>query len=196
MSNLKTDQNAFTIIELLIASAVFTFVILGASVAIVQMGRLYYKGILTSKTQTATRALIESISRPIQYDGSDVVKISGPDNKLCVGTDRYTYQLNVQKTTANHVIVKDKISTPSNCGTSPPSSDQKDMLGNGMRITKLDVNQVPSIPKLYNVEVTVIYGEDDDIDLTASPEPVCKSDPSSSQWCSKVTYKTKVFVRR
>ena len=63
-------QNGFTIVELLIASAVFSFVILGASVAIIQISRLYYKGIIVSNTQTSAKAILDSITQAIQYESA------------------------------------------------------------------------------------------------------------------------------
>lgn len=211
MKIINNNQKGFTIVELLIASAVFSFVILGASVAIIQMSRLYYKGIIVSNTQTTAKDLLESITRAIQYESAGVspgptfnstkndgsTPITG--GILCVGDNRYTYALGVKQgsepTSINHVMWKDKgvCSVASAVDLTNPGPGGIDMLSGNMRIANLEVNNIKSggtDTNLYEVNLTIIYGDDDLINGTD-----CKGNIAGSQWCSAVNYKTMVFKR-
>lgn len=200
MSKLKINQKGFTIIELLIASAVFSVVVLGATAMIIQMSRLYYKGIIVSRTQTATRDLIESISRPIQYESKSVAVMDRDGlYVLCVGSERYTFKIGAQQGSGMHAAWKDTVATSNDCQNGPdvdlsnPATSGRDMLSDNMRIQNIEVAEVlPGAPGLWNIKVTVIYGDDDLIDTATG---LCKGQIAGSQWCSRVTYETKVFKR-
>ncbi|MFO0887282.1 MAG: type II secretion system protein [Candidatus Nomurabacteria bacterium] len=210
-------QNGFTIVELLIASAVFSFVILGASVAIIQISRLYYKGIIVSNTQTSAKAILDSITQAIQYESATIV---GKDDAstvslgdapttnhdvsvVCIGNNRFTFVKGVKQGSdtdnIKHAMWRDKIDNSGACSTGVPDlksdpSAGHDMLSDNMRVSKLEVNalkdSVGNETGLYEVKLTVIYGDDDLIDGDK-----CKGQVAGSQWCSAVNYSTIVFKR-
>lgn len=226
---IKKSQNGFTIVELLIATAVFSMVLLGTAVIIMQVTRLYYKGIISSRTQTDARNLLENISRPIQLekqtilsDNVTIPSISPYQAKVvCIGTTRLTYvegletdeTVGFNSTTAKirHAVWKDQISNPQVCTTNPPDltsnslSNGVDMLGQHMRLSKLEVKESSVMPGLWNIEVVVLYGDRDLMDpsvpppSTPPPSPTiptsCKGAVAGSQWCAKATYSTKVYKR-
>ncbi len=96
-------QKGFTIIELLLATAVFSLVLVGATSALIQIGRMYYKGLTTSNTQETARRIMEDVSRNIQFSGATptdtpggglAVNYNGTDIALisfCIGSLRYSY---------------------------------------------------------------------------------------------------------
>jgi prepilin-type N-terminal cleavage/methylation domain-containing protein len=107
----------FTIIELLFAMAVFSALMLAAASSLIQVGRMYYKGVTISRTQNLTRQIIDELSRPIQFSGDEPtvpVPITGlnrdttinsygtnPPSSIttysfCIGTIRYSYVLDRQ----------------------------------------------------------------------------------------------------
>lgn len=73
MRHKLTDQRAFTILELMIASMVFSVILLLVTTGVVQIGRTYYRGVLQSQTQETARNIIDEISRGIQFSGEDVI---------------------------------------------------------------------------------------------------------------------------
>src|SRR5690606_5051635 len=99
------SQNGFTLLELMIASMVFSIVLLAAGAALVQVARMYYKGIITSRTQNTTRTVMDEISRSVQFGGSQI-RHAGPFAQgsgeqievraVCIGKTRYTYAINAQ----------------------------------------------------------------------------------------------------
>lgn len=204
MIKLKNNQSAFTIVELIIASSVFSMVVLGAGMMIIQISRLYYKGIIVSRTQTTARNIIESISRPIQYESANVspMVIDGATNYqvICIGEDRYTFAINKKQSLAGgpndipHAAWQDKCvgSVPNLASTS--LSGGRDLLSNNMWVNSIYVEPVNTPdPGLWKVGLTVMYGDEDLIDM--SPPVKCKGNIAGSQWCSVITYKTMVFKR-
>lgn len=201
MKHLKNNQKAFTVIELLIASTVFSVIILGACVAIIQMTRLYYKGIIIQQTQTAARNLTQSIVQGIQYEGGSVsgITINGDVSYFEIGESRYTYAKNKQQNGSgtdaiNHAMWKGAKSV--DVGDLSTPTNGKDMLANNMRITYLDVAEVGSTnaPGLYKINVTVAYGDSDLFDDPSAPTS-CKGNIAGSQWCAFVSYNTFAYRR-
>lgn len=218
------SQAGFTIIELLIATSVASVVLLAASFSIIQMSRLYYKGNILSRTQDVTRNITNAISNPIQFEGSEVVHDdthSSGFSVLCVGYQRFTYRVNALQdddltsgvsTDPNgterraHAFWADTRTsndptqcTPVNLDDETPTAGGSDILGDTMRLGKLEVSpQVGSDDKIWNITVNVLYGERDLMepqgDLTLPPTG-CSLGVTGSQWCAVAEYSTSVFKR-
>jgi prepilin-type N-terminal cleavage/methylation domain-containing protein len=169
---LRSEASGFTIIELLIATSVFSVILLLCSFGLIQIGRIYYKGITGAKTQEVARNIVEDISQAIQFSGGQILPThydrngdgthdappSDPDGAyLCVGTRRYSYildrQLAVPQRLPNqiaHVFVADEI--PGGCTSSTDvtpgfptgtiSHDAREIMGENMRLAELVVEQV------------------------------------------------------
>lgn len=200
MKSHKVNQNGFTILELIIATTVFSVMLLLASAGIIQIGRIYYKGLITTRTQDTNRAVVDDISRSVQLTGNNTISYSapGPAQAVCIGTTRYTYRLNVILDDTNpHVLWVDKIIPGGGCSTPPlnqqvPSdhdsnSDntasgraiQKELLARNMRLETFNITQVGTT--LMQVDARVIYG---DTDLTTGTPPECIAINLGGQFCA------------
>lgn len=170
MKKLKTD--GFTIIELLIATAVFSVVLLTVSAAITQIGRLYYKGITSAHTQEVARSVMDDIAQSIQFNvgavvGTDSTALDNASNgsrAVCVATKHYSYKFGQQVTTGKHGLVVQEI--PSGCTSyiaqnlDTGTVDGNEALGENMRLANLVVEPAGSIDT-YRVTVRVVYGDSD-----------------------------------
>lgn len=96
------NTDGFTIIELLIATAVFSTVLLLSLTGFLQIGQMFYKGINATQTSSTARGVSDSLKRDIIYDAGTSVIPAPANNTLfsgvtrsyfCVGTNRYTYIL-------------------------------------------------------------------------------------------------------
>lgn len=111
IAHTKQDQKGFTILELMIATMVFSVIFLATTTAILQMSKLYYKGVMSGRTQEVTRGLVDQLSQQLQFGGNDVtpgvdsspVVTGSPqsDGRLtfkavCIGNVRYTYRIDTQ----------------------------------------------------------------------------------------------------
>lgn len=220
----KNDKG-FTIVELLIATAVFSVVILVTSVMIIEISKLYYKGVVTARTQTAARELVDAVSQPIKLESAtvqagkqDTTSIPNYAIKtLCVGDTRFTYVVGLKSGATHgansdsifHAVWRDQVASPSACLTlDPPDIDDpnltggSDMLGENMRLTAFDVTPSSIDQNLWNINISVIYGQRDLMIPAyngALPGPQIPSDcngfVTGSQWCARVTYDTRVYKR-
>lgn len=95
--------------EFMVATAIFSVVLLMCSFAILHVGRMFYKGVITNRTQDVARKLSEDISDNIRFGvGSsdpaifydEVQTTSGAAfpsgtsayiRSVCVGTSRFTF---------------------------------------------------------------------------------------------------------
>ncbi len=90
------DSGGFTVIELMIATIVFAVILLVVTAGVLQFTRQYYKGINSSNTQAAARAIIDDMTRAIQFNGGDInpLTYSGKPAGYCIGGyKRYSYVL-------------------------------------------------------------------------------------------------------
>lgn len=110
------NKQGFTIVELLFSTAVFSAVLLLCLAALVQIGRLYYKGVTTSQTQQAARGVLDELSQSMQFSGANIQSPTFPDGTVlpvpfgpqinvsgsitagavgyfCIGNIRYTYAM-------------------------------------------------------------------------------------------------------
>ncbi|MGI9028056.1 MAG: PulJ/GspJ family protein [Candidatus Saccharimonadales bacterium] len=209
MRRISQSQKGFTIAELLIATAIFTSMMLLATSGVLYIGRVYYKGVIVSKTQDTSRTIIEDISRNIQTGGNK--RVNSGAGVVCVGLVRYSYVLNMQLTPkgplagnqSRHVLwvdrVKDNIGCPAVANMNTPETDVnrevgpgavigRELVGANMRLVTFNVDASNPSAKPAELKVKVVYG---DFDL--SPGDVCISSRFGGQFCATAEIST--FVK-
>lgn len=205
-TNSNKSLGGYTIIELMIASMVFSVILLGASASLIQIGRMYYKGVITSRTQGVTRTLTDEISRGVQFSDQTVSQ-AGPEEKgtgdkisvsaVCIGTTRYTYAINVEVSDsastytnnnhrAPHALWKDEVTDAGDCNpgkslpdlTSNSLGGGTEMLESSMRLKAFDVCSGSGGDTLCAINIGVVYGDDDVLNFSNEST---KTDPKSCQ---------------
>lgn len=175
----RNQQQGFTIIELLVATAVFSVILLMASYALLQIGRTYFKGLTSTQTQEVARSIADDLSQAIKYSGSSepITQITTPlpESRICIENRRYSYRPGYQLVdgTPDPSLRQTKYAfyqddTTSGC----PSQDLslatqpsgRELLGRNMRVANLKVTK--NTTNLYEITVRVISGDDD---LLCSP---------------------------
>ena len=191
------STKGFTIIELLIATVVFSVVLLVVSGAIVQFGRSYYKGVVQTRTQDVARNISQDVAQTIQFSRGAPAKSTIAPNQfvLCIGNKRYSYVIGQQVGGLfKHGLVAD---TPSPCAstsfdlalTSLPVG-AREYLGENMQLLKLDV--IPTASGLYEVTVSVAYGANSDLNAA---KDACNPIIIGGQFCAISTLTTTVTSR-
>jgi prepilin-type N-terminal cleavage/methylation domain len=93
-------EQGFTILELMIATMVFSVVLLLVTAGILQVSRVYYKGLTESTTQSTARNIIDTLAQAIQFSGAEVTETHnvnpGKDDSFCIGNKQYSYRLGSQ----------------------------------------------------------------------------------------------------
>jgi len=211
MSPIKSNQQTgFTVIELLIATTIFSLVLLLISNGVLQAGRLFHKGVTLTNTQEVVRVIIDDVSQAIQFNGGAVTPIAreGSSDGFCVGERRYSYLTNIQLTDdgtpnpdqENHVLVVDDFSggcnsqTPAQDLSNPPIKGSRELMGLHMRLTKFNIEPVGDSRRgLYNVNIRVVYGDSDLLDPITNDR--CRDIRDGNQFCSASELTTTVQKR-
>lgn len=198
-----TKSAGFTIVELMIATMVFSTILVAISVGVLYFTKSYYKGVHESATQNAARGAAESIAKAIQFSVSatEVGQGQYKDNKdfVCVGGYVFVYEKGKIYKAGESSSVGLYMQTQQNandCSTeaeNAPSAAQdsrKQLLGDNMRVANLEVMK----DKVSSVAVTVAYGDDDLLTATSGSDISCKSG-AGSEYCAVATVTTTVSSR-
>lgn len=212
---MKINNRGFTIIELMIATAVFSVILLVLTAGILQIGRAYQKAMIQSKTLEVARTVSDDIAQAIQFSGGDILSplpaVSGV-NGSCVGSRVYSYKLGTQLTASSgHVFVG---ANRANCdGAAVDINNGVEMLGQYMRVTKLAIAPVSGVSGLYSVQVTIAYGDNDlfceagtpacsdgnvamtDAEMVNATSLQCKNIRDGTQFCAVSELNTSVVKR-
>ncbi len=214
-----SGSKGFTMVELMIASSIFAILLLVVTAGVMSFTRQYYKGIVTTKTQTAARNIMSEIAQSIQFGSNIYTGLADPSGleAMCVDNKLFSYQIGQQvkdkggvtaQHQAYHGIVVD--TTGSTCAeTSLPialpataglATGQRELLGDNMRLGALEITNDGSA---YTIRVRVIYGDDDVLSPTVTSSTTaagwsttaCAAESRSSQYCAVSDLTTTVQKR-
>jgi type II secretory pathway pseudopilin PulG len=217
-SLIRSSSSGFTIVELLIATLVFSVVLVLITFGVIRFNQAYYKGVTQSDTQNVARAVMDNIAQSIQFSGDTVTSPigtvgSGKSVGFCVGDQRYSYLLgwqlvdgsaSVSKHQTNHAL---SVDSPGNCSGMNAQNMQSagvngtELLSPHMRVAKLSVTSVAGSNDLYKVDVRVVYGDDDLLESPSGIKPAATAPDaqcgvqSGSQFCAVSELSTVVQKR-
>lgn len=167
-------QSGFTIVELMIATMVFSVVIFIITAGVLSFTRSYYKGINSSTTQNAARSVVDTISQAIQFSGKTVTEtdLTDPNNGFFCAGD-YIYMVSLGKKVpdnpihGNWGVYQAANPSPGSCSAlSGPTGDGTELLGSQMRVADMSVKGVTGESQLYAINLRIAFG---DSDLLCSP---------------------------
>jgi prepilin-type N-terminal cleavage/methylation domain-containing protein len=198
----RTRQAGFTILELMIAASIFAVILLVVAVGVMQFSNQYYKGITSSKTQAATRALMDDISQAIEFSKTVTVIPSTSDGVagLCIDNALYSYKIGQEVIDSNpdgalhqgfHGIVVDGMSSctagsvPSLPATADVPNGSRELLGRYMRLGAFEIANTGDV---YTIHIRVLYGDDALLSPTVPNSPnwaneQCKN-ATGSKFCA------------
>jgi len=175
----KKGQRGFTIVELMVATVVFSVVLIVLTAGVIAITRTYSKGIVLNKTQTAARSILDSIAQTIEFNGGTIdwpPGVGGAEalqGRGCVGNQAYDFRLGFQlldspsdPDQAAHGVVRTSGVAGCHHEAAPDFGSGTELLSPHMRLASLNVKPVNVNDRLYEVDVTVAYG---DYDLLCSP---------------------------
>ncbi len=172
-------EQGFTIVELMIATLVFSVILLVITVGVLRFSSAYYKGVNNSNTQSVARSITDTVSQAVQFGSTSVTPSSTPGlydaaglkGVFCAGG--YTFVYSQKQYTGGTPDVNNPgffmMRMPTaNCGTVSALDTQEgqELLGKGMRVT--NVSLLAGTNDVYTFSVTVAYGENDLLCITAS----------------------------
>jgi prepilin-type N-terminal cleavage/methylation domain-containing protein len=191
----QSDQSGFTIVELMIATAVLSVLLLLSTSVILGVGNLYNKGVNQSRTQDDARSIIDEVTQHLQLNASkgSITTAAGTgadagESAYCIGTTRYTYVLGQQldgggthKATYGHVLWRDTVPgtgcavadfTDANLATDTQGTE---LIATRTRLVQFNI----STTSPYSLQVAVAYGDDDLLcDPSDTTNPNTCTDPA------------------
>ncbi len=205
--SMSKNQKGFTIIELMIATTVFSVILLVASAAIIQIGKVYYKGLISARTQENARYIMENVSRDLQFSNTNgLQRHKDPDKPYtdarayCIGSNKYTYYLNTQVVSGTHGLILSD-ATPGDCSPNTnPTDDDREMLGANTRLLRFDIKDLPG--GIYEINIAIAYGDSDLLTTHGTPSgegatasALCKTGVAGSNFCATSMLDTTVKRR-
>jgi prepilin-type N-terminal cleavage/methylation domain-containing protein len=209
----KTSDAGFTILELMISSSVFAVVLLVIAVGVINFTNNYYKGIISTETQSTARTVMADISQSIEFGESVNLNLSnGNVSGVCIDNTLYAYVVGQQVTDSSpnssqnqgyHGLVAGNIGCSSlstltpylgsgsqgNSGSLP--SGARELLNQHMRLGVLSITPNGD---LYTVQVRVIYGDTNLLTSKNWATATCVSG-AGSQFCATANLTTTVEKR-
>lgn len=202
----QSDMRGFTIVELMMATLVFSLILLLVTLGVLQVNRVFYKGVTESNTQNVARSVMDTISQAIQFNGGTITPLPtnssptpGSAYYFCVNNQQFVYRPGYQLVSGSagtHQTTKALLqrTISGSCGAPPGSYTGKELLSPNMRVSNLQVSQIGS-SNLYRVQVRIAYGDDDVLNNPTGTNTSCKSIREGNQFCSVTELSTIVEKR-
>jgi len=183
---IKNNKSGFTIIELMIATTVFSLVLMICLAGILQITKMYYRSVTQNNTREVARSVTDEIGEAIRFSsqairlgpavaGPQINDVSGitPDTGyFCIGDKRYSYAIDRQVKSNPVANTKQKkhalwVDTLGGCAgplilsDDNPSPEGRDLVPQNMRLFDLSIKNVGNTGDVYEISVGVAYGDDD-----------------------------------
>jgi prepilin-type N-terminal cleavage/methylation domain-containing protein len=206
----KLDQNGFTIVELLIATAVFASILFIVTYGIIQISKTFTNGFIETQTQNVAISLSDQLTRDVEFSSGSIGTDRGPINinnnnyyYFCTNQEEYFYN-------PGGSFYKIPISAITNCG-SPQSSwltnaQTQNLLSSNMEI----LNNLPayndssqqgiiangSTSGLYSISLDILYGSTSNLVQNANnTQWVCKPTVIIGPFCATYTLTTGAYAQ-
>lgn len=212
------NSKGFTIVELLVATSVFSVVLMICTTALLQISRTFQKGVTVTNTQEVARSVIDEISDAIAYSAGDIqpLTVNNGSKGYCLGNLRYSYlpgiMLNEASTTHAFVVDRlDELGVPLQCSstvqaldlsTNPLPNNPRELLAPRMRVVKFSITNQGGTGRLYSVNIKLVTGAFDLLTPSLASETTpagsdvkCGGILTGSQYCSTVELTTVVQKR-
>lgn len=194
--SMKATSQGFTVVELMIATTVFSVILLLCTFGILTIGKAYYKGATISNTQESARGALDTITQAIQYSSDNPsTTFTNGTGVFCIGDLQFSYAVGPKVTGTQHALVLNRKSIPActsvNMNAALPTG-ARELLGNNMRLSSF---YVTSSTVGYDVGIKVTFGDDDLVDLTSGPAYGNCLGGAGSEYCAVSQLDTTVHKR-
>lgn len=190
--------HGFTLVELLLAMALFSFMLSILSLGFLQIGRIYQSGVASRSTQQTSRAIMEDISREVRGASTILVPVdSSTDNELCLQTNSQIVRY--QRTTDDSLV---KAVYSGDCSGNIPAGATKTVLvdptsanNRGLRAQRFVTKPIKDAANANaSVEINLIVSTSQENDLL-NANGSCKEGVTGSQFCSSTSLTNTVSIR-
>ena len=190
---MKLNNKGFTLVELLLAMAFFSFIILFVTTGFIIVNRAYNKGITVKLIQDEGRGVMEELTRNLRATSSNGVVLQS--DCLEISGTIYYWSVPTDSTNANspkRLYRKDSATCPPT-STETVLADSVSMLDDRVGVQFMEVSNVAGSGTIYSITLILSTNE---TDLLENPgvDANC-STGAGSQYCDVVSLSTVVSTR-
>lgn len=208
---MSKNQRGFTLVELLLATAFFGFILIFVTAGFVQISRSYNKGITVKRVQETTRQIVDEISRTMllatssEFAGSGLQyrDESGFPRRLCVGGTRFAWNQYGDTVLPGNIftLVRD-YNGGNNCFGALNESESVELVDSRLTVQDITITQAGPTSGIY--KLCVIMSTNSSDLLTTNPtvgDPDCEYNivecniMNGDQFCDVAKLKTVVTLR-
>ncbi len=167
----KIKKNGFTIVELMIATAVFSLALLVLAVSLLTINHQYFKGISQGNVQTASGNILNNVTSAVEFSNGNYLSSYDSSNYqgyFCVGHTEFLYQLYKidSNTTVNPLTeINNCIGQTSNplkaCSIS--NCQYSGLLGNNMQLLNFQITSIDSSLHLFKINLDIAFASKDQL---------------------------------
>lgn len=191
---MRKNQQGFTVLELIIATVIFSVIMLLSSSAMIKLSQQFQKGFTQSQTQETARNMGEAIARNIQYSSMpprQLWPIPADPNAMeqvwCIADRRYIFirgkQLGPDPITQTPSVAVRQNQGCGGAAVSPagyvPVGGDEELVGQDMRLADLRIEQGEN-DRVWSVRLRLVKGDNDLVCSPGTPGDCGASTPTSS----------------
>ncbi len=162
MKNKYEESSGFTIVEVMIATVIFSSILMLIAYGVTSFTGRYYEGINSSTAQSTANNILSTVTQAIQFSTTGVINgaPNSPNTVLyCIGSDEFSGTLYTKSVSGSDILIETPIdnTTPGSACSVQSSPSQTSLIGPNMRLQKLSIQYLNN--NLYSIDVEVIYGD-------------------------------------
>jgi len=192
------NSKGFTIIELMIATAVFSITLIILAVSLISINHQYFKGISEGNTELAANNILNDVTSAVQFSDGSLVSQSEPNNSgyFCIGNTEFYYTLYSidQPGQTNPLLEVNKCinGMPSSQNCPSQNCTISNLLGKNMQLINFSINQYQNSMKLFQVKISLAFGRNDQL-FCSLVGTNCQAFQTTTQFVNALTANQKVF---
>lgn len=200
---LKDHQHGFTIIELSIASLVFSTVLVLITIGLLRVGSAFSKSVSNAKVQESAQIIMDDITDAVRFSGEEISTPIQDNNGwagFCIGDRRYSYRPPTGGVSSDVMVVD----TADSCNSTTLAQDLSggwvtgtNLLREGTFLAGFQFELVPGSSDAYRLFVGVYAASDpvNDVQPTPTGSLECRLDTGGAEFCSVTRLSTIVQKR-
>ena len=192
---IKGNEKGFTLVELLLAMAFFSFILMFITTGFIIINRAYTKGINVKLVQDEGRQLIEDFTRNMRTSSPASISTTPPGDKcMTISGVRYYWSIPINSTDANS---PNKLMREEGLGCGDPINTTNpggvSMLDERVGVQFIDVRLMTGSSSVYSVKIVLSTATTNLVGV-AGENAECTIG-SGDQYCDIVTFSTLVSTR-
>ena len=187
-------QAGFTIVELMIATLVFSMVLIVIIYGVLHFTADYYKGVNSSSTQVTAQNALDTITQAIQFSASGTAAgtVSAGTGYFCAGNKVFTYSAGKEydgTTSITNWGLYETNGSGGSCAATTSVGSGTQLLGKNMRVASVSLTPTAGDETTWQIKLVIAYGDGDLLCNTgkAGTAGGCGSGDSSNAQTATVT---------